>query len=76
MIPQHIPFNVYFSLITFLQALELLTNCYVMVQGNTVSALGPYNGLKEVSFSQILLLFTDIQCQNSSAVLVQGKETV
>lgn len=32
----------------FLQALELLTNCYVMVQGNTVSALGPFNGLKEV----------------------------
>uniref|UniRef100_A0A8C5NDT5 KRR1 small subunit processome component n=1 Tax=Gouania willdenowi TaxID=441366 RepID=A0A8C5NDT5_GOUWI len=31
-----------------LKALELLTNCYVMVQGNTVSALGPYNGLKEV----------------------------
>ncbi|XP_055772025.1 KRR1 small subunit processome component homolog [Salvelinus fontinalis] len=30
------------------QALELLTNCYVMVQGNTVSALGPFNGLKEV----------------------------
>ncbi|CAI5637491.1 unnamed protein product [Oreochromis niloticus] len=29
-------------------ALELLTNCYVMVQGNTVSALGPYSGLKEV----------------------------
>lgn len=32
----------------FLQALELLTNCYVMVQGNTVSALGPFSGLKEV----------------------------
>ncbi|TRY93663.1 hypothetical protein DNTS_001119 [Danionella cerebrum] len=31
-----------------LKALELLTNCYVMVQGNTVSVLGPYNGLKEV----------------------------
>ncbi|CAG5927290.1 KRR1 small subunit processome component homolog [Menidia menidia] len=31
-----------------LKALELLTNCYVMVQGNTVSSLGPYNGLKEV----------------------------
>lgn len=32
----------------FPQALELLTNCYVMVQGNTVSALGPHSGLKEV----------------------------
>jgi len=28
-----------------LKAIELLTNCYVMVQGNTVSALGPYKGL-------------------------------
>ncbi|TWW64985.1 KRR1 small subunit processome component -like protein HIV-1, partial [Takifugu flavidus] len=31
-----------------LKALELLTNCYVMVQGNTVSALGSFSGLKEV----------------------------
>uniref|UniRef100_A0A8C1J3H4 KRR1 small subunit processome component n=1 Tax=Cyprinus carpio TaxID=7962 RepID=A0A8C1J3H4_CYPCA len=31
-----------------LKALELLTSCYVMVQGSTVSALGPYSGLKEV----------------------------
>ncbi|XP_067855399.1 KRR1 small subunit processome component homolog isoform X1 [Heptranchias perlo] len=30
-----------------LKALELLTNCYIMVQGNTVSVLGPYTGLKE-----------------------------
>lgn len=37
--------------VPFLQALELLTNCYVMVQGNTVSALGPFNGLKEVRTS-------------------------
>ncbi|XP_070803432.1 KRR1 small subunit processome component homolog isoform X1 [Pituophis catenifer annectens] len=31
-----------------LKALEILTRCYIMVQGNTVSALGPFNGLKEV----------------------------
>ena len=32
-----------------LQAIELLTKCYVMIQGNTVSALGPYGGLKQVN---------------------------
>ncbi|SCU96324.1 LADA_0H00298g1_1 [Lachancea dasiensis] len=31
-----------------LKALELLTKCYVLVQGNTVSTMGPYKGLKEV----------------------------
>lgn len=30
-----------------LKALELLTGCYVLVQGNTVSCMGPYKGLKE-----------------------------
>jgi len=31
-----------------LKAIELLTNCYVMVQGSTVSVMGPYKSLKEV----------------------------
>jgi len=30
-----------------LKSIELLTKCYVLVQGNTVSCLGPYQGLKQ-----------------------------
>lgn len=30
------------------QAIELLTQCYVLVQGSTVSVMGPYKSLKEV----------------------------
>lgn len=30
-----------------LKAIELLTGCYMLVQGNTVSVLGPYKGLSQ-----------------------------
>lgn len=31
-----------------LKSIEILSNCYVLVQGQTVAALGPYRGLQQV----------------------------
>jgi ribosomal RNA assembly protein len=39
-----------------LKSLELLTECYVLVQGNTVSCMGSHKGLKQVYSTNISLL--------------------
>ena len=38
-----------------LKSIELLTQCYVLVQGNTVSCLGPYQGLKQVGLQLVMV---------------------
>ena len=38
-----------------LKALELLTDCYIMVQGNTVSCMGTHKGLKQVRYVLMIL---------------------
>jgi len=40
--------NTLLTALTALKALELLTQTYILVHGNTVSVMGPFKGLKEV----------------------------
>ena len=37
-----------FNFNSFFKALELLTGCYIMVQGNTVATLGSYKEIRTV----------------------------
>ena len=61
-------------IVIFFQAIELLTNCYVLVQGSTVCAIGSMRGLKEARpRSDMLSLALTCSCEFYVCRILSGE---